>query len=443
MPASGQFYGVLNGFAATIGPADKRAFGGGSYSGNFGPAPLITTTVPLLIENARLYIASAGQLTFTVRKYDNTAISSVTLDVQPTRNQSLTATTNGQLVDDPNDQGAVYPLNLRIPAAGDYKITLDYAGGASIFRSNSAVSGFPYQVKTQSGTPILSIKGSLYNNGTTTDTLKTAWYYLYNINVRSLDCPAVQRTPVTPVAGTAATASIAADGSTSICQGSSVTLKANAGTGLSYQWFMNGQAVSGATSSSLQASASGNYAVQVANTCPSVLSTTLPVVVRTAQTPTISISGFTLVSTAVSNIQWLLNGVAITGANSSTYAVTQTGRYSVRGNVNGCGEAVSDEVYLAILATEPVAEDVEVMVYPNPATRQITVSLTGATSFLQPPTVQLTDLRGLIVRTATLQRDGKNYSANLEIGDLPGGTFFVVITDDRAQRIRVKRVSKQ
>ena len=121
LPASGQFYAVLNAFSGTIGPADKRAFGGGSYAGNFGPAPLVSTQVPLLIESARLYIGTAGKLTFTVRKFDNTAISSVTLDVLPTRNQSLTATTNGQLVDDPDDPGAVYALNLRIPTPGDYK----------------------------------------------------------------------------------------------------------------------------------------------------------------------------------------------------------------------------------------------------------------------------------------------------------------------------------
>ncbi len=45
--------------------------------------------------------------------------------MNPTRNQSLTATTNSQLVDDPNDQGAVYALNLKIPTAGDYKITIE------------------------------------------------------------------------------------------------------------------------------------------------------------------------------------------------------------------------------------------------------------------------------------------------------------------------------
>ena len=445
IPATGQFYASLNEFSGIIGPTSKQAFGGGSYAGNFGPSPLISTTVPLTIESARLYIASAGQLTFTVQKYDNTIVSSVTLDVTPTRNQSLTATNgSGQLADDPNDQGAIYPLNLRIPAAGDYKITLDYANGASIFRSNTAVSGFPYQLTNQAGTPIVTIKGSLYaSSATTTDTLTNAWYYLYNIKVRSLDCPSPQRTAVTPTTGAAATASITPNGSLSVCQGASVTLQANTGTGLAYQWYKNGQVISGATNSTLLVASAGSYAVQVANTCLPVQSAAVAVTVRTAQMPVISVNSFTLTTNATTNIQWLLNGVAIPGATGPTYSVVQSGRYSVRGSVNGCGELISNDVSLTILATEPEPTDAILSVYPSPATKQITVSITATSLLTQPPTLRLTDVRGLTLRRAILQRNGKNYTTDLDVADLPGGTFFVVIEDDKAQRVGVKRISKQ
>ena len=444
IPASGQFYATLNDFSGTIGPVDKKAFGGGTYSGNFGPSPLISTSVPLTIQSARLYIGSAGQLTFTVRKYDNTAVSSVTLDVTPTRNQSLTATTSGQLVDDPDDQGAVYPLNLHIPAAGDYKITIDYGNGASIFRSNVSVNGFPYQLKTQSGTPIVSIKGSLYaRTATVNDTLTDAWYYLYNIKVRSLDCPSPQRTAVTPATSTAAMATITPSGSASVCQGASVTLQANTGAGLSYQWYLNNQAISGATSSTLQAATAGSYVVQVANSCLPVRSSAVALTVKTPQTPTITVNSYVLTTDAVSNVQWLLNGIAITGAAGTNYNATQTGRYSVKGSVNGCGELISTEVYLAILANEPVASNGTLNVYPNPATQQITVSLSASTSLPSPPTLRLTDLRGLTIGTAILQRDGTNYSTVLDVTSLPGGAFFVIVEDDKAQRIGIKQMRKQ
>ncbi|WP_335695400.1 S8 family serine peptidase [Spirosoma montaniterrae] len=160
LPNSSTYFAVLNDFAGSFGPVDKNAFTGGSYAGNFGPAPLITTTVPLTIERARLYISSAGQLTFTVRRFDDTPISSVTLDVLPTRNTSLTATNSGgMLLDDPNDAGAEYTLNLRIPTPGDYKITIAYANGAGIFRSNTGVTGFPYRLTAQNGQPVVSSRG--------------------------------------------------------------------------------------------------------------------------------------------------------------------------------------------------------------------------------------------------------------------------------------------
>ncbi|MFD2936025.1 S8 family serine peptidase [Spirosoma flavum] len=443
VPASGQFYATLNDFSGAIGPVDKNAFGGGSYGTGFQPAPLITTQVPLLIESARLYIGSAGTLTFTVRKYDNTAVSSVTLDVTPTRTQSLTAITGGTYPDDPDDQGAVYALNLRIPAAGDYKITIDYGDGASIFRSNTAVSGFPYQLKTQTNQPIVTIKGSLFNNGTTTDTLKTAWYYFYNMRVRSLDCPSPQRTAVTPAAGTGTTATITPNGSTSVCQGASVLLAANTGTNLSYQWYRDGQVITGSTSSTILAATAGSYVVQVANNCLPVKSAAVALTVKTAQTPVIVANGFILTSNVTTNIQWLVDGVPIPGATSPSYTVAKSGRYSVKGSVNGCGESISDEVFLTILATEPIIDDSNLSVYPNPATRQVTVSLAATLALPKPPAVRLTNLSGQTVRTATLQRDGKSYSTIFDVADLPGGTFFVVVEDDQSQSIRVKRIRKQ
>lgn len=183
--------------------------------------------------------------------------------------------------------------------------------------------------------------------------------------------------------------------------------------------------------------------VQVANNCLPVNSTAVAVTVKTTQTPFITANGFSLSSNVTTNIQWLVDGVAIPGATSPTYTVVKTGRYSVKGSVNGCGEAISDEVYLTILATEPIVDDGNLSVYPNPAIRQVTVSLAASLALPKPPVVRLTNLNGQTVRTGTLSRDGKNYSTSLDIVDLPGGTFFVVVEDDQTQSVRVKRIRKQ
>jgi peptidoglycan/xylan/chitin deacetylase (PgdA/CDA1 family) len=53
--------------------------------------------------------------------------------------------------------------------------------------------------------------------------------------------------------------------STSFCTGSSVTLTANTGTGLTYQWIKDGVNLSGATASTYSASAAGTYTVKETN----------------------------------------------------------------------------------------------------------------------------------------------------------------------------------
>ena len=61
------------------------------------------------------------------------------------------------------------------------------------------------------------------------------------------------------------TANITTNGATTFCQGNSVTLSANTGTGLTYQWKNNGNSIFGATTSTLSATSTGSYAVFVTN----------------------------------------------------------------------------------------------------------------------------------------------------------------------------------
>ncbi|MCY7355975.1 MAG: GEVED domain-containing protein, partial [Rudanella sp.] len=436
------FYVGVNSLNATIGPATKGAFGGGTYAGNFGPSPLISVRVPVLLESARLYIASAGTLTFTVRRLNDAVVSSVSLNVTPSRNTSVTTVNaSGQLIDDPSDPGIEYPLNLRIPAAGDYKITLDYEDGASIFRSNVGVTGFPYQIRTTTGDPIVTMRGSLFNaTSTRVDTLTNAWYYLYNLQVRSLDCPAPQRTAVTTSATAPPSVAITADGATTICRGAGVNLTASTNGGQSYQWLLNGQPISGAISNSYRASSEGAYVVQVGSNCLAASSSAVQINVREVQLPTLIVNGLSLQSSATVSNQWLLNGVPITGATGQSLVASQTGRYAVRGNVNGCGEAISAEVLIAILANEdPTLASIQV--FPNPTTHRATVRM-SAGSGQKPPTLQLVTTTGSLIKQAQMNREIDFFTADLDLSKQPPGTFFVVIQGDTGQQPTVIRIIK-
>jgi len=56
-------------------------------------------------------------------------------------------------------------------------------------------------------------------------------------------------------------------GNSTFCSGFSTTLAANTGTGLTYQWKLNGIAIGVATASSYVATSAGNYTVVVTNNC--------------------------------------------------------------------------------------------------------------------------------------------------------------------------------
>lgn len=62
------------------------------------------------------------------------------------------------------------------------------------------------------------------------------------------------------------TAAIIAGGATTFCAGGSVTLTANAGAGLSYQWYKGATAIAGATSINYVATTTGNYKCRVTKT---------------------------------------------------------------------------------------------------------------------------------------------------------------------------------
>ncbi len=83
---------------------------------------------------------------------------------------------------------------------------------------------------------------------------------------------------------------ISASGSTALCTGNTVTLNANSGAGLSYQWQLNNANIPGATAMSYAASTAGNYTCKVTNSCGTLTSNAIVVTVNSPPTPPVSIS---------------------------------------------------------------------------------------------------------------------------------------------------------
>jgi hypothetical protein len=236
-PVNNTYYAGLNDFKGSVGPATKYVFSGGGYN-QFTPYVNVSTHIAVIIESARLYIGNSGKITFNVADSTGEIVSTSTINAVGTR----TNPQPGAQADDPNDQGAVYNLNLLLPAAGAYTITAAYDSTATIYRSNNGVNGYPFTVGS-----IFSITGNNATSGTDTTFYKGYYYYFYNVQLKSAGCASAAKQPVTvtkPV----------------ITQAGPV-LNSNFSSG--NQWYLDGNAVTGATGETYTPLISGNYQVGV------------------------------------------------------------------------------------------------------------------------------------------------------------------------------------
>ncbi len=169
--------------------------------------------------------------------------------------------------------------------------------------------------------------------------------------------------------GTAPVAMATTDGATTFCAGGTLQFLAEAGTGLSYQWLLDGNALAGATASTWDADASGSYSVLVSNTCGSDVSAAMDVVVNplpvnvSDATELLACNGdavlLTVTNTSGQSVldhQWLLNGVPVADANAADLSTTDAGEYTleVTNITTGCSFTTATINVMAETVASPV-----------------------------------------------------------------------------------------
>ncbi|WP_210516807.1 beta strand repeat-containing protein [Hymenobacter terricola] len=226
------------------------------------------------------------------------------------------------------------------------------------------------------------------------------------------------------------TATLTAGGALSFCQGGSVVLTAPAGTGNTYQFQLNGTAISGATTASYTATASGAYTVLVTNAggCPATSAAATVVVNALPATPTISATynglSTTLTSSAATGNQFYLNGVLIAGATGQTYVVNgtvaQLGSYTVVAtNANGCASAASTPLVVTS-SRQPLAGS-SLQVYPNPThDGNLSVELTGYRKAVE---LTVFNALGQVVFTTTVPASAGITTQSVSLTQLSSGIY--------------------
>jgi hypothetical protein len=215
-----------------------------------------------------------------------------------------------------------------------------FCQGLNVTLTANTGVGYTYQWLSN-GVPIAGATAIAYTTGNAGN---------YSVVVKNANnCSTVSSvTVVTTYANP--TVTIAAAGSTNICNGDSVLLSSTATPGVTYQWYLGNVPIVNATSSNFMAKVAGVYTVKVTNvTNCSTTSSSITLTVKagptayiTYNTPLTFCDGSLVVLTAVvgsnTTYQWRKNGVAIPGSSAPSYNATQTGTYTLfaTNTLTGC-----------------------------------------------------------------------------------------------------------
>jgi Secretion system C-terminal sorting domain len=244
--------------------------------------------------------------------------------------------------------------------SGDVPATLTAGASAGVFTSTS---GLTLNASTGAITPSVSIPGA---------------YTVTNTIAASGGCAAVTATS-TVVISEVPTATLTAGGPVAFCQGGSVVLIAPAGAGLTYQFFSNGTAISGATAASYTATTAGTYSVVVTNAAGcSATSAATAVTVNPATTATFAYSGST----------YCLSGTnptpTVTGTTGGSFTAatglqlnTSTGAITLAGSTPG-----TYVVTYSVGSTCSASSTQTITVAAAPATPTLSVVYNGSTTTL-------------------------------------------------------------
>jgi len=189
--------------------------------------------------------------------------------------QAISATTSGLYTVTVTNASGCSTTSIAVP------VTVNPAPNANIFPGTSVNVCAGSSVTLSTGTAA----AYAWSNGATTPTISVNAAGSFSVTLTGSNGCTATSAATTVTLTSLPTANITTSGATSICQGSSVSLSATSGTGYTYLWS------NGATTQTINATASGAYSVTVSNNGCSATSAATSVNVIPTPTASITASG--------------------------------------------------------------------------------------------------------------------------------------------------------
>ena len=220
----------------------------------------------------------------------------------------------------------------------------------------------------------------------------------------------------------------------SFCAGQNVVLKS---TAIINQWYLNGNAITNAISSSLTVYASGIYKVKaIDGECSSVLSSAVTVVVNPIPTiPAITIdANGGLTSSAAEGNQWFFNDVKIDNATQKTYNPTKSGNYTVK-VISPCESDISKPFSIVITSTEEAILN-QVLISPNPFSNRFKINF--PLEFGHSAQINVINFSGASVYRKTYVFDGEQ----LDLSHLDSGNYILNLLSNDNSGMKSIKINK-